>query len=144
MLDIDSVLAFKSASEEKWRNTSINDTSWGFQIQARTRWNSGPSFTLVMLCVSGGIALLLGTVGIYGVIAYSVSQRTREIGIRMALGAQRGAVVGAFVRQGIWLTVMGIAIGLVMRPQRCVSCPRFSMVSVLTTRLRTSRSRVLW
>jgi hypothetical protein len=41
MLDIDSVLAFKSASEEKWRNTSINDTSWGFQIQARTRWNSG-------------------------------------------------------------------------------------------------------
>jgi predicted permease len=72
------------------------------------------SFTLVMLCVSGGIALLLGTVGIYGVIAYSVSQRTREIGIRMALGAQRGAVVGAFVRQGMWLTVAGIAIGLVI------------------------------
>jgi ABC-type lipoprotein release transport system permease subunit len=71
-------------------------------------------FTLVMLCVSGGIALLLGTAGIYGVIAYSVSQRTREIGIRMALGAQRGAVVAAFVRQGMWLTVMGIAIGLVV------------------------------
>jgi predicted permease len=70
------------------------------------------TFTLVMLCVSGGIALLLGTVGIYGVIAYSVSQRTREIGIRMALGAQRGAVVRAFVRQGMWLTIVGIAIGL--------------------------------
>ncbi|MGH8398960.1 MAG: FtsX-like permease family protein [Gammaproteobacteria bacterium] len=67
-----------------------------------------------MLCLSGGIALLLGTVGIYGVIAYSVSQRTREIGIRMALGAQRGTVVGAFVRQGMWLTVMGIAVGLVI------------------------------
>ncbi len=78
------------------------------QSMART------SFTLVMLCLSGGIALLLGTVGIYGVIAYSVSQRTREIGIRMALGAQRGAVVGAFVRQGMWLTVAGIAIGLVI------------------------------
>ncbi|MGA8215678.1 MAG: FtsX-like permease family protein [Candidatus Sulfotelmatobacter sp.] len=72
------------------------------------------SFALVMLCVSGGIALLLGTVGIYGVIAYSVSLRTREIGIRMALGAQRGAVVGAFVRQGIWLTVLGVSIGLMI------------------------------
>jgi predicted permease len=72
------------------------------------------SFTLVMLCVSGGIALLLGTVGIYGVIAYSVTQRTREIGIRMALGAQRGSVVGTFVRQGMRLTVLGIAIGLVV------------------------------
>lgn len=72
------------------------------------------TFTLVMLCISGGIALLLGTVGIYGVIAYSVSQRTREIGIRMALGAQRGTVVGAFVRQGMLPTGLGIAIGLVI------------------------------
>jgi len=71
------------------------------------------SFTLVMLAVAGGMALLLGIVGIYGVIAYSVSQRTREIGIRMALGAQRKMLVGMFVRQGLWLTGVGIFCGLV-------------------------------
>jgi predicted permease len=70
------------------------------------------SFTLIMLCVAGGMALLLGIVGIYGVISYSVSQRTREIGIRMAMGAQRGALTGLFVRQGLVLTVVGIAFGV--------------------------------
>src|ERR1700751_1130195 len=72
------------------------------------------SFTLVMLCVAGGMALLLGIVGIYGVISYSVSQRTREIGIRMALGAQREALTAMFVRQGLWLTFIGAACGLVI------------------------------
>jgi predicted permease len=71
------------------------------------------SFALVMLCVAGGMALLLGIVGIYGVISYSVSQRTREIGIRMALGAQRGTLTAMFVRQGLLLTGIGIACGLV-------------------------------
>ena len=70
------------------------------------------SFTLVMLCVAGGMALLLGIIGIYGVISYSVSQRTREIGIRMALGAQRGTLTAMFVRQGLWLTGIGAICGL--------------------------------
>jgi predicted permease len=72
------------------------------------------SFTLVMLCVAGAMALLLGIVGIYGVISYSVSQRTREIGIRMAMGAQRSELTSLFVRQGLWLTAIGAACGLVV------------------------------
>jgi ABC-type antimicrobial peptide transport system permease subunit len=72
------------------------------------------SFTLVMLCIAGSMALLLGIVGIYGVISYSVSQRTREIGIRMALGAQRNTLTALFVRQGLWLTGIGIGCGLVV------------------------------
>src|SRR5438132_1634713 len=70
------------------------------------------SFTLIMLGVAGSMALLLGVVGIYGVIAYSVSQRTREIGIRMALGAQHQTLTGMFVRHGLTLTGIGVACGL--------------------------------
>jgi len=70
------------------------------------------SFTLVMLAIAGAMALLLGVAGIYGVISYSVSQRTREIGIRMALGAQRRAVTRMFVRYGLGLAAIGIACGL--------------------------------
>jgi len=70
------------------------------------------SFTLVMLGVAGAMALLLGIMGLYGVIAYSVSQRRREIGIRMALGAQQQELTGMFVRQGLLLTGAGVACGL--------------------------------
>jgi predicted permease len=82
--------------------------------QLYTKSMARTSFTLVMLCVAGGMALLLGIVGIYGVISYSVSQRTREIGIRMALGAQRSTLTALFVRQGLWLTGIGIGCGLVV------------------------------
>jgi predicted permease len=58
-----------------------------------------------------GMALLLGVVGFYGVIAYSVSQRTREIGIRMALGAQRGSVYQLVLKEAAWLTTLGIFVG---------------------------------
>jgi putative ABC transport system permease protein len=69
------------------------------------------SFTLVMLAIAGGMALLLGIAGIYGVIAYAVSQRTREIGIRIALGARNAEVTRMFVRHGFTLAVIGIACG---------------------------------
>jgi putative ABC transport system permease protein len=70
------------------------------------------SFTLVMLAIAGAMALILGVVGIYGVIAYAVSQRTREIGIRMALGAQPAGLQRMFVRHGLLLAGIGAGIGL--------------------------------
>jgi putative ABC transport system permease protein len=71
------------------------------------------SFALVMLAIAGSMALTLGVIGIYGVIAYVVTQREREIGIRMALGARRGEVRTMFLRQGLGLSAVGVAIGLV-------------------------------
>jgi ABC-type antimicrobial peptide transport system permease subunit len=70
------------------------------------------SFTLVMLTIAGSMALALGLLGIFGVISYAVSQRTREIGIRLALGAQEAALRWMFVRSALALTGTGIAIGL--------------------------------
>jgi predicted permease len=72
------------------------------------------SFTLVMLGVAASIALLLGVVGLYGVIAYSASQRRREIGIRIALGAKRNDITGMFVRQGLLLAGSGVVCGLLV------------------------------
>jgi predicted permease len=70
------------------------------------------SFTLVMLSIAGTMALALGIIGIYGVISYTVSQRTREIGIRLALGAQKSDLKWMFVRSALLLTLAGVVIGL--------------------------------
>jgi predicted permease len=70
------------------------------------------SFTLVMLAIAGSMALLLGIIGIYGVISYAVSQRTREIGIRLALGAQKSGLKWMFVRSALVLTGIGVVIGV--------------------------------
>jgi ABC-type antimicrobial peptide transport system permease subunit len=76
------------------------------QSMART------SFTLVMLAIAAVMALVLGIVGVYGVIAYAVSQGTREIGIRMALGAQSGELKRRFMVNGLLLASIGTALGL--------------------------------
>jgi predicted permease len=69
------------------------------------------SFTLVALAVAAAVTLLLGVVGIYGVIAYVVAQRRREVAIRMALGADAGSVVGLFLRHGLTTVAIGLAAG---------------------------------
>ncbi|HKA02478.1 MAG TPA: FtsX-like permease family protein, partial [Candidatus Solibacter sp.] len=73
---------------------------------------SRTSFTLVLLAIAGAMSLILGMVGIYGVIAYAVSQRTREIGIRIALGAPAAGLQRMFVGEGLVLAAIGAAIGL--------------------------------
>ena len=80
------------------------------QIAARSLGRT--SFALVMLAIAGAMALLLGIIGIYGVVAYTVAQRRREVGIRLALGAQPAAVIGMFLRHGLVLSVIGCALGL--------------------------------
>jgi predicted permease len=70
------------------------------------------SFALVMLAIAGGMALFLSVIGIYGVLSYTVAERTREIGIRVALGAEGGLVRRMFVRNGLTLAAIGVLLGL--------------------------------
>jgi predicted permease len=86
--------------------------------QARTldvlhrRSMSRTSFTLTLLAIAATLALVLGMCGVYGVIAYAVSQRRREIGIRIALGAQATAIRGLFLKRGVIVAAAGVVVGL--------------------------------
>jgi putative ABC transport system permease protein len=92
------------------RNLPLANVQTLEQIQARSMAQT--SFALVMLGVAASVALLIGVVGIYGVIAYAATQRTREIGVRMALGAQVGDVRRMFLRHGLALAATGIVVGI--------------------------------
>ncbi len=93
------------------RNLPISDVRTVAEIYDKSMART--SFTLILLTVASGMALLLGLVGIYGVISYSIAQRTREIGIRIALGAQNGNVHRMFVQHALTLTAIGVGMGLV-------------------------------
>ena len=84
----------------------------GTMQQLYTQSMARTSFTLVMLAIAGSMALALSIIGIYGVISYSVTQRTREIGIRLALGAQKVGLRWMFVRSALLLTAVGAVIGI--------------------------------
>jgi predicted permease len=70
------------------------------------------AFTMLMLAIAAGVGLLLGAIGLYGVVSYVTAQRTQEIGVRLALGAESGSVRGMIVRQGMAVTVAGLVVGL--------------------------------
>ena len=80
--------------------------------QARGNWAAERRLTMILVAAFAALALTLGTVGVYGVMAHLVVQRTREIGIRIALGAVPREILGLVMRQGAWLAVAGVGIGV--------------------------------
>ncbi len=93
-------------------NSSLPVASVRTMQEAYNQSMARKSFTLAMLGIAGAMAMVLGIIGIYVVISYAVSQRRREIGIRLALGVQREQLTRMFVRYGVVLAGIGVAIGL--------------------------------
>jgi putative ABC transport system permease protein len=105
-------------------STAVRDTVWSLDpnlplIRIRTgkellsRALARTSYTMMLLAIAAGVALFLGSIGIYGVISYIVGQRTREIGVRIALGAGRSDVSRMVVRQGLAMTLTGVVLGTI-------------------------------
>jgi putative ABC transport system permease protein len=102
--------AMKEAARSFDRNLAITQVVTMDGVVAEA--NSQPRFEMLLLTIFAAVALVLAVVGIYGVISYSASRRTHEIGVRMSLGATRGDVLFLVVRQGVWLAVAGSVAGI--------------------------------
>ncbi|MGE5244971.1 MAG: ABC transporter permease [Betaproteobacteria bacterium] len=102
----------RSEVQQADRNLPITNVFTLTDIFDQSLW--APKMGATLLAIFAGLSLVLAIVGIYGVMAYSVSQRRRELGIRMALGASRGDVLWLVVGQGFRLTVIGVAVGLLL------------------------------
>jgi predicted lysophospholipase L1 biosynthesis ABC-type transport system permease subunit len=99
--------------------TALRDASGGLPVahirtmdEVEARNTAGERFKMLLLTVFGAAALLMAAIGIYGVMSYSVQQRTQELGIRMALGAQASNLRNMVIRQGMALVVIGVMVGI--------------------------------